>query len=153
SSDGKKFSTGSEDKTFKVWDIDSEQIQKRWQESGPQAELILPQLQKYHLQNLLNLRPENEAKLIATKEEWQIKAFADLDASEAAGSNILERGEPLYARADRLYTAALELQDEELIRRDYSKMLKSWAAVYQSDGQERKAKELEEKADGLWNEK
>jgi len=46
-------------------------------------------------------------------------------------------------------TIALALQDERLIRQDYVEMLRRWAAVYKSDGQERKAKVLEEKADGI----
>ena len=35
----------------------------------------------------------------------------------------------------------------------YAKMLRNWAAVYHSDGQEKKAKELNDRADRLWMEK
>lgn len=111
------------------------------------------QLFAYNLQDLLDQHPDNEQKLIATGEIWQIKAFADLHAREAAGSNILEKVNPQYACADRLYTAALALQNEPLIRRDYAAMLHRWAEVYRSDGQEAKAEELENKAAKLWNKK
>ncbi|MBK8045228.1 MAG: hypothetical protein IPK21_22820 [Haliscomenobacter sp.] len=116
------------------------------------AGLVQPQLFAYDLQDLLDQHPDNEQKLIATGEVWQIKAFADLHTNEAAGSNILTKLNPHNARANRLYTAALALQDEPLIRRDYSAMLRRWAEVYRSDGQEDKAKELEHRADELWQE-
>jgi len=58
----------------------------------------------------------------------------------------------LHAQAPGIggYAAAFALQDEPLIRQDYAAMLRRWAEVYRSDGQESKAKELEGKADGLW---
>ena len=62
---------------------------------------------------------------------------------------MLSRVEAPYARANRLYAAALGLQDEQLIRMDWAKMLRKWASVYRDDGKEGKAKELEAKADGL----
>ena len=65
---------------------------------------------------------------------------------------MLSRVEAPYARANRLYAAALALQDELLIKMDWAKMLRKWAAVYRDDGKEGKAKELEAKADGLWKE-
>jgi len=68
----------------------------------------------------------------------------------SAGSNILSRVAPHYARTARLYAAALALQNEELIRQDYAKMLRNWSSVYRSDGQENKAMELKAKADGIW---
>jgi hypothetical protein len=114
------------------------------------SHLSATQLAAYNLESLLDLYPSNESKLIATRETWQIKAFADLAAKQAEGSNILSRVEAPYARANRLYTAALVLQDEPLIRMDYAKMLRNWAAVYRDDGQEPKAKDLETRADKLW---
>lgn len=149
SSDGQKlFSGGSGG--VSIWDLNFENLISEWLAGDFSLDLNLPLLLKYNLQNLMNLKPENENLLIDTKEVWQIKAFADLDASEAVGSNILERVEPLYARADRLYAAALDLQDEELIRMDYAKMLRNWASVYESEGQNEKAEELMKKADSLW---
>lgn len=157
SPDGKMLGTGSGDflknnNYAEIWEVSADGLIRRWRETGPQAALTLPQLQQYSLEALLTLHPDNETKLIATRETWQIKAFADLAASQAAGSNILARVEPHYARAERLYAAALDLQDELLIRMDYAKMLRSWAAVYRSDGLEGKAGALEAKADGLWKE-
>ena len=96
------------------------------------------------------MNPQNEVNLVSTEETWQIKAFADLAASQAAGSNILKNVLPHFERADRLYGAALVLQDEELIRQDYAKMLRSWANVYRSDGLEAEAERWEAKADGIW---
>jgi WD domain, G-beta repeat len=150
SPDGKRLATGSRDYTAKIWDLGSDALLQRWQLGGGRAGLILPQLQQYNLDALLTQHPDNEQKLIATREVWQIKAFADLAASQAAGSNILSRVELHYGRADRLYAAALALQDELLIRMDYAKMLLHWAEVCKSDGLESRAAELAAKADGLW---
>ncbi len=150
SPNGKLLATaGSYDGTVLLWEISGDGLIHRWQKNGTQASLILPQLQQYNLESLLDLHPDNEQKLLATREVWQIKAFADLAASQAGGSNILSKVEPSYARADRLYAAALALQDEKLIRMDYAAMLRRWAEVYRADGQEKKAKELEAKAEGL----
>ncbi|MFN0036949.1 MAG: NACHT and WD repeat domain-containing protein [Saprospiraceae bacterium] len=158
SPDGKTLATGAgdilgNDNTVKIWEITGDGLIRRWQETGPQADLTLSQLQHYNLENLLDQHPDNEQKLLATREVWQIKAFADLAAAQAGGSNILTRVTPLYARAERLYAAALALQDERLIRQDYAKMLRRWAEVYRSEGMADKVRELEEKADGLWKEK
>jgi uncharacterized protein with WD repeat len=150
SPDGKRLATGSDDNTAKIWDLDANELLLHWQSGGPQSGLILPQLQQYNLDALLTQHPVNEQKLIATREVWQIKAFADLAASHAGGSNILAKVAPIYARADRLYAAALALQDEQLIRKDYAKMLRRWAEVCKSDGLESRAAELTAKADGLW---
>jgi WD40 repeat protein len=149
SPDGKRVASGSEDYTAKIWEIQPDTLIKHWQREK-QAGLILSQLQKYNLAALLTLQPGNDTKLIATGEVWQIKAFADLAASQASGSNILARVESHYTLAERLYTAALALQDERLIREDYASMLSRWAEVCKSDGLESKAAELEAKVDGLW---
>jgi len=152
SPDGKRLATGAQDNTAKIWELSGDALLQRWQEKGGRAGLILRQLQPYNLDALLDQHPGNEQKLIATGEVWQIKAFADLAAAQAGGSSVLARVAPLYARAERLYAAALALQDELLIRMDYAKMLRRWAEVYQSEGQEKKAEALQAKADGLWKE-
>ena len=152
SPDGKRLATGAQDNTAKIWELSGDALLQRWQEKGGRAGLILRQLQPYNLDALLDQHPGNEQKLIATGEVWQIKAFADLAAAQAGGSSVLARVAPLYARAERLYAAALALQDELLIRMDYAKMLRRWAEVYQSEGQEKKAGALQAKADGLWKE-
>ena len=117
------------------------------------AGLTLPQLQAYNLELLLDFHPDNETKLIATREVWQIKAFADLAAEQAGSSTVLVKVEPSFARAERLYAAALALQDEVFIRENYADTLRRWAEVCKSNRQEDKAKELEAKADGVWTEK
>jgi WD40 repeat protein len=150
SQDGQKLITIAGDNTAKIWEINSDNLIKEWQKGGVQSTVSLAQLQQYNLYTLLSLHLDNEDKLINSGEVWQIKAFADLSASQAAGSNILSRVEPHYARADRLYAAALALQDEELIRMDYAKMLRRWAEVCKSDGLESRAADLINKADGLW---
>ena len=142
--DGKTLATGSEDKTAKIWHLTPDTLIEHWQKEK-QAGLILPQLQQYNLDALLDQHPNNEAKLIATAEVWQITAFADLYAQQAAGSNILARVESLYARADRLYAAALRLQEEAYIRQKYRAMLENWAKVYRENGMEGKAAKVEGK--------
>jgi WD40 repeat protein len=148
SPDGQRLA-GAQNKMAKIWEITAQgciEIGSQKNLSG----LILPQLIEYSLEELLNQQRRNVERLIASGNVWQIKAFADLQANEAAGSNFLAKVNSQYARANRLYTAALALQDEPLIRRDYAAMLRRWAGVYRSDGQEEKAKELEGKADELW---
>lgn len=152
SPDGQHIAIASGDGTVKIWKGSSmrELIQLDIKDiKSIFTGLTLFQLKQYKLETLLDQHPDNEQRLIATGEVWQIKAFADLHANEASGSNILEKVNPQYARAERLYAAALALQDEPLIRRDYADMLRRWAGVYRSAGQAGKAKELEGRADGL----
>lgn len=151
SPDGKHLVTGSVDNTLKIWEITADGCIEVAHHNRL-AILIQSQLFAYNLQNLLDQHPDNEQKLISTGEVWQIKAFADLYAKDAAGSNILDKVNPQYTRSERLYAAALVLQDEPLIRHDYAAMLRRWAQVCRSDGQEAKAKELDSRADGLWME-
>ncbi len=155
SPNGQRLVTASEDYTTKIWDFTPD----GWYDTpqGHPRNQIAPisqhQLASYNLETLMDLHLDNEQKLISTGDVWQIKAFADLAAMQAEGSNILSSVEAPFARSNRLYFASLALQDELLIRMDYAKMLQKWAALYRNDGQEGKAKELEEKADGLWKEK
>lgn len=154
SPDGKRIASGSAsqfgiDNTVKIWEMSGDALLSRWRLVYRPAGLNFFQLQQYALESLLDIHPDNEQKLLSTREVWQIKAFADLAAAQAGGSNILSKVEPSYARADRLYAAVLALQDEKLTRLDYAAMLRRWAEVYRAHGQERKAKELEAKAEGL----
>ncbi|MFN0212776.1 MAG: WD40 repeat domain-containing protein [Saprospiraceae bacterium] len=151
SPDGKRLATGAGDNTAKIWVLTPEGWWDSPKGRGRRlAGLEAAHLTAFSLEKLLDQHLGNEQKLIATREVWQIKAFADLAASQAGGSNILSKVEPIYAPAERLYAAALALQDELLIRMDYAKMLRRWAGVYKSEGQTEKAAELEGKADGLW---
>jgi hypothetical protein len=137
------------DGPVKVWKLKAEDLIKRWQETGPQANLMLAQLKQHNLEELLSLRPGNLERLIATREVWQIKAFADLETSIAVGSNIIEKATPHFTRADRLYSAALALQDEKLIRKDYVEMLRRWAELYRSNDRINEAAKLENRATNL----
>ena len=83
-------------------------------------------------------------------EVWQIKAFADLSANQAKGSNILEKVLPHFERADRLYTAALALQDEEIIRQDYARLLRRWGEILRLDSNIAASAELDARADKIY---
>jgi WD40 repeat protein len=149
SPDGLQLATLSDGKV-KLWELSGAGLIDRWYATGPSAELIAPQLQQYNLESLLDQQAGNETRLISTGDVQQIIAFADLASAQASGSNLLAQVEPHYSRADRLYAAALHLQDSEVIRQEYSRMLRRWAMVYASDGLKSRAAELESKADGLW---
>jgi WD40 repeat protein len=150
SPDGKQLATGSWDGTAKIWELTPEGWRATPQGQNRRlAALTSTQLQAYSLESLLYIHPDNEQKLLATREVWQIKAFADLATAKADGGDILARVEPSFARADRLYAAALALQDEELIRQDYAHMLRRWAEACRGNGQESKAKKLEQKAQAM----
>jgi WD40 repeat protein len=150
SPDGKRLATGSDDKTAKIWDLAPRSVWWGGRSKGL-AGLTLPQLSAYDLYHLLDQQPGNEKALIATGEVWQIKAFADLAAAQAGGSNMLEKVAPQYARAERLYVAALALQDERLIRRDYAAMLRRWSEIYRVEGRTAEEWAKLEKAQRLWH--
>ena len=125
-------------------------LSKAWAFSGIQSAISANDLEDYGLENLLAIHPENESKLIATGEVWQIKAFADLAASRTGSQNIFAKVNLEYERADRLYKVALDLEDVELIRLRYAEMLRNWAEACRSEGLEAKSKELMERADTIW---
>lgn len=150
SPDGNRLATSSNSWDFrgtKIWAISGDALLQRWQETGGQAALTLSQLQSYNLETLLDQRPGNEALLIATGEVWQLVHFAELYENQAAGTNILARAEPLYARADRLYSAALVLRPgEQHIVEAQKAMLLRWAQVCRDNSQEIRAAALEARA-------
>ena len=152
SPDGKYLVAGFQSGKIMIWAIAPDDLVRQFYSGGFRAPLLRPQLQQYGLESLLDLRPDNEQKLIDTRETWQIKAFADLAAAQAAGSNILAGVEPYFARADRLYAAALALQDEPTVRQAYAAMLRRWAEVCTAEGLASRAAELINKAGGLWKE-
>jgi WD40 repeat protein len=153
SPDGSRLATGSDDGPAKIWELTPQGCLGVGGRDRRLAGLILPQLSAYGLEGLLDQLPGSEDRLIATGEVWQIKAFADLHAKEAAGSNILEKVNPQYARAERLYAAALALQDEAATRQDYAEMLRRWAAVYRAEGRTAEEQARLEKAQRLWHDK
>jgi WD40 repeat protein len=150
SPDGKRLATGSEDNTVRIWEITALGCIGVGSRKRNLAGLVFQELLEYNLADILNQLPENDDELIKTNNPWQIKAFADLLADRAGSSNVLKEENPKFARASRLYDAALAIQDEPLIRRDYAEMVRAWARLNASEGKEKKAKELRHKADELW---
>jgi hypothetical protein len=104
SPDGKRLATGSDDKTAKLWDLTPPGSVWVGGREKKLAGLTQPQLSQYGLENLLDQKPGNEDLLVASKNTWQIAAFADLYADK------IRTGFPKtadYARALRLYQACL----------------------------------------------
>jgi len=67
--------------------------------------LIASQLYDNGLGNLLDVYPNNESILLATRETWQIAAFADLYTQKIAQTGFPQKAD--YERAQRLYRACL----------------------------------------------
>ncbi|HND90038.1 MAG TPA: hypothetical protein PK971_17015, partial [Saprospiraceae bacterium] len=76
------------------------------------AALNLPQLSAYNLDNLLDQQPDNEARLVATGEVWQIAAFAELYEQQTRNSQQLQRTASHYARAARLHRAIINISGD-----------------------------------------
>ncbi len=68
--------------------------------------MSFPQLDAYNLSALLDLRTQNEALLLETKDTWQIAAFAELYADKITRTGLPKKAD--YERASRLYRACLE---------------------------------------------
>lgn len=152
SPDGQRLVTGSMDSKAKIWQLEPNNLIAHAFKIRRPASLLFSSLLANNLETILELHPDNEQKLIATGEAWQIVHFAELTENQARnGIPTLTRVEPLYARADRLYSAALALlPGERYILEAQSAMLRRWAEVCKSDGLEAKAAELNAKADRLW---
>ena len=138
SPDGTRLATGSDDETAKIWEITSNSSLKALgsmrvncavPNAGgnfqlPIAHLIASQLSAYGLDNLLDQHPDNEQKLIATNETWQIAAFANLYAEKIAKS-LPKRAD--YERAQRLYAACLRSGvEEEYFRGKVAELERVW---------------------------
>lgn len=131
SPDEHKISTWSYDRTAKVWDLTPEEIIRR-AHNNPLAELILPQLQVYDFDNLLELSSDpgisNEAELIQSGEAGQIQAFAVLYDQKTQNSQQLEHTAQDFARAVRLYQAALYFgADSQYILNRLGALYQRWA--------------------------
>ena len=149
--EGKRVITRSEKYPYcKIWDVDKDRIIQRWHKNGWSSFLSKKKLLKYQLGGILDINAANESKLIASNDVWQIKAFADLIAMEAKGGRDWRKVEPLYKRSNRLYEAILEIEDVELIRKDYAKMLHFWAGGCSNNGFQNKADSLRSYAFEVW---
>jgi WD40 repeat protein len=137
------------DDPIKIFELEAGSLIRLWEQNGRRANLDLGQLQTFGLYELLDLKPGNEVNLIETGEVWQIKAFADLATAQVLDNDIISRASVFYSRADRLYNAALSLQDEDLIRKDYATMLRNYAKMYEPTDM-LKSIDLEKKADKIW---
>jgi WD40 repeat protein len=111
SPNGNRIATGAgnllvsrgEDNTSKILDIEAQNCITSTHKQNL-ASLNLYQLLAYGLEEILDQQPDNEAKLIANGEVWQIAAFADLYADKIAKSLPKKQD---YERAKRLYQACL----------------------------------------------
>jgi WD40 repeat protein len=123
--DGQSLVTSADD-TIKVWNLVSPQQISSNGVSIKTAALSTRELSDYNLENLLDQKPNNEAKLIATGEIWQIFAFAQLYADKIAFS-IPHRVD--YERAKRLYQACLNLpgyEDYFYFKEKLAELEKAW---------------------------
>ncbi len=124
SPDGKKLVTGSGDDLAKIWRLDLDGLLKEARRQNLSA-LSKIQLQDYALGNLLDLRPQNEALLLQTRDIWQIDAFAELYADRVARMRVPVKAD--YERALRLYRACLESGvDNENFGEKISELEKVW---------------------------
>jgi WD40 repeat protein len=125
SPDGKHLAAGSYDHNAIIWDLSPDTLLLRWLAEGQQAHLNLSQIQQYGLEPLLNIHPDNEQKLLATRETWQIAAFADLYAQQLAQTGFPKKED--YERALRLYRACLSHNvDDEYFGQKIADLEYSW---------------------------
>jgi WD40 repeat protein len=105
SPDGKRLAALSDKQTVSIWNLIPLSNREVSRLGKTPAGLIVDQLITYDLDDLLDLHPDNEQKLLNTGDTWQIAAFADLYAEK-----INKTGHPKapdYKRARRLYQACL----------------------------------------------
>lgn len=109
SPDGKQLATASADHTIKIWDLTPQGWLRAYGKGKELACLTPDQIKSYGLDYLLELRTENESRLVSSGNTWQIAAFADFYADKIA--NSVPKMED-YDRAKRLYQTCLILGTE-----------------------------------------
>lgn len=126
SEDGNKLITTSfKDKTAKIWPLTIES----WKETIGKTKIInaldYRQLLYYNLEDLLDQDPNNESKLIESKDAGQIAAFADLYAEKIRNASFSSKTD--YERALRLYSACLDQgKDHEIFQEKVAVLKKMW---------------------------
>ncbi|MBV6426130.1 MAG: Protein TolB [Haliscomenobacter sp.] len=126
SPDGKRLVTGSHDNTAKIWDLTPRSINVA-EGKDNLADLILPQLVKYRLEDLLDQQPGNEDQLVATEKISQITAFAELHERQTRRSIEPERTSRHYAHAARLYREAGNISGDSTLVFRLGSLYKNWA--------------------------
>jgi len=116
SPDGKRLATGggkwiNRVKIAKIWEITPQGILAAVGQEERFAGLYLPQLLAYNLEDLLDLRPENESILLQTADAFQISIFADLYMEAKTNPKKAD-----YERALRLYQACLDRHRYEPVK-------------------------------------
>jgi WD40 repeat protein len=118
SPNGNRILSISSDNVVKIWEIKSRGLlaraYKMFSNKGypnPGFSRILSpltahQIQLYSLENILDLNPDNEKKLIETQDVLQIVAFAQVFEQKFRESDIPLKSD--YDRASRLYQACLD---------------------------------------------
>lgn len=126
SPDGKRLAAGSVDTTARIWELYPEDLIAAVAKNYRLAEFISPQLEAYDLDVLLDIHPQNESILLATRETWQIAAFADLYTKKIAETGFPEKSD--YERALRLYEACLSHHvDDAYFRQKIEDLKITWA--------------------------
>jgi WD40 repeat protein len=105
---GNHLASASKDGMIYIWNLNIAECQEQIVARHPISVINLSKLQLFELDQLLDQIPDNEEKLLATHETWQIAAFADLYALKVSQSSYPKQNE--YEHALRLYETCLSHQ-------------------------------------------
>ena len=106
SADMTQLATGSEDGIVKVWGLTPQSWFKLKGHGKQLAGIGLSSLSEYGLEDLLDIRPENEHLFLQTETIWQIAAFAELYKQKVAQTGTPQKDH--YDRARRLYQFCIQ---------------------------------------------